>query len=226
MELSPGIHKIDGVSGANAYLVTSDDGAAVVDTGLAGNEKKILEYAAKVGVQPSGISHIILTHPDIDHSGSASKLKASTGAKVAIHEADGPRLSGEKKLKEVKGGMGVLMAVMSPFMRFTPVKPDLLLKGSDRVLGLEVVHTPGHTEGSISLYREGVALFVGDALRTDAKGSPRLPPGGFTADMEQAKESIRKISALKYELLLPGHGEPATKGGSSSLAAFVQAGFR
>lgn len=226
MELSPGIHKVDGVSGANAYLVTSVEGAAVVDTGLPGNEKKVLEYAAKVGVQPSGISYIILTHPDIDHSGSASKLKASTGARVAIHEADGPRLAGEKKLKEVKGGMGVLMSIMSPFMRFTPVKPDVLLKDSDTLHGLSVVHTPGHTEGSICLYREGVALFVGDALRTDDKGTPRLPPAGFTADMDQAKKSIKKISKLRYELLLPGHGTPATKGGSASLATFVQAGLR
>ena len=49
MELSPGIHKIDGVSGANSFLVLSDQGAAVIDTGLPGNEKKIVEYANEAG---------------------------------------------------------------------------------------------------------------------------------------------------------------------------------
>ncbi len=225
MELSPGVHKVEGVRGANVYLVTTEEGTAIIDTGLPGNEKKLLGYAAKVGVQPAQISLIVLTHADIDHSGSAAKLKASTGAKLAVHAADAPRVAGEMKLKEVKGGMGLLMGVVSPFMRFTPVKPDLLLKESDTVLGLSVVHTPGHTDGSISLYKEGAVLFVGDALRTDSEGKPMLPPAGFTADMDLAKESIRKVSALSYGLLLPGHGAPG-RGGSASLAAFVASGFR
>ncbi len=111
-------------------------------------------------------------------------------------------------------------------MRFTPVKPDLLLKDSDRLFDLLVLHTPGHTDGSISLYREGKAIFVRDALRTDSSGRPRLPPGGFTVNMEQAKESIGKISRLSYGLLLPGHGAPVTKDSSAVLSSFVQGGFR
>ncbi|HVC27840.1 MAG TPA: MBL fold metallo-hydrolase [Nitrososphaerales archaeon] len=225
MELSPGIHQIDGVRGANSFLVIADEGAAVIDTGLPGNEKKIVEYSKKAGVEPGKLRYIVLTHADIDHSGSAAKLKGLTGAKVAIHEADAPRISGEKKLKEVKGVTGLLFSVMGPFMRFTPVKPDAVLKDSDRLLDLLVVHAPGHTDGSICLYREKVALFVGDALRTDSHGKPGLPPGSFTVNMEQAKGSIRKISALEYVLLLPGHGPPITKDASSVVASFVQKGF-
>jgi len=225
MELSPGIHKIEGVSGANSFLVVSDQGVAVIDTGLPGNEKKIVEYARKLGIEPGKLGYVVLTHPDIDHSGSASKLKGLTGAKVAIHEADAPRLSGEKKLKEVKGAMGVVFGAMGPFMRFTPVKPDIELKDSDRLLDLLVVYTPGHTEGSISLYKDKVAIFVGDALKTSASGKPGLPPGSFTVNMEQAKESIRKISSLQYALLLPGHGPPITKDASAVMASFVQSGF-
>jgi len=225
MELAPGIHRIEGVSGANSFLVVSNQGAAVIDTGMPGNEKKIVDYAKKLGIEPGELTYIILTHSDIDHSGSAAKLKGLTGAKVAIHEADAPRLSGEKKLKEVKGPMGVVFGAMGPFMRFTPVKPDVTLKDSDRLLDLLVVYTPGHTEGSISLYRDKVAIFVGDALKTDSSGKPGLPPGSMTVNMEQAKESIRKISALQYALLLPGHGPPITKDASAAMASFVQGGF-
>jgi hydroxyacylglutathione hydrolase len=225
MELSPGIHRIEGVSGANSFLVVSDQGAAVIDTGMPGNERKIVEYAKKLGIEPGKLSYIILTHPDIDHSGSAAKLKGLTGAKVAIHEADAPRLSGEKKLKEVKGAMGVVFGALGPFVRFTPVKPDVVLKDSDRLLDLLVVYTPGHTEGSISLYRDKVAIFVGDALKTDSSGRPGLPPGPMTVDMDQAKESMRRISALSYSLLLPGHGAPITKDASAVMASFVQGGF-
>ena len=225
MELSPGIHRIEGVRGANSFLVVADEGAAVIDTGLPGNENRILEYLKKAGVEQGKLRYIILTHADIDHSGSAAKLKGLTGAKVAVHEADAPRVAGEKKLKEVKGAAGILMGVMGPFMRFTPVKPDLALKDSDRLLDLAVIHTPGHTDGSICLYMEKEAIFVGDALRTDSAGKPGLSPGSFTVNMDQAKDSIRKISTLQYALLLPGHGEPITKDASSAIARFVQDGF-
>jgi hydroxyacylglutathione hydrolase len=83
---------------------------------------------------------------------------------------------------------------------------EALLRDSDRILDLVVVHTPGHTDGSISLYREKMAIFVGDALRTDSTGNPHLPSGSMTVNMEQAKESVRKISSLQYAILLPGHG--------------------
>lgn len=219
------IHRIEGVRGANSYLALSDEGAAVIDAGMPGNEKRIIEYVRSVGVEPSELRYIILTHPDIDHSGSVAKLKGLTNAKVAIHEADAPRLSGEKKLKEVKGPTGALFGAMGAFMRFTPVKPDVLLKDSDRILDLTVVHTPGHTEGSISLYREKEAIFVGDALRTDASGMPRLPPGPMTVDMDQAKESIRKISTYQFSALLPGHGPPTTRDASRIMVDFVKSGF-
>ncbi len=102
MELSPGIHRIEGAGGANSFLVLSDEGAAVIDSGLPGNEKKKVEYARKAGLQSEQIRFLVLTHPDIDHSGSAAKLKALTGAKIAIHEADAPPLRGE----EAQGGEG------------------------------------------------------------------------------------------------------------------------
>lgn len=225
MEITKGIHRIERVRGANAYLVLGVEGAVVIDTGMPGNEKRIAEYAKGVGVEPSALQFIVLTHPDIDHSGSAAKLKSLTNAKVAIHEADAPRLAGEKKLKEVKGPMGVLFSVMSPFMRFTPVRPDIHLKDSDRILGLAVIHTPGHTHGSVSLYKENEAIFVGDALRTDSGGRPRLPSGSMTVDMEQAKESVKKISTYQYKILLPGHGPPMTQDASKVMADFVKRGM-
>lgn len=220
VQVAEGIHKIDGVRGANAYLVLSPEGAVVVDTGLPGNEARIAEYLKKAGVDKP--LWIVLTHPDIDHSGSAAKLKALTGAKVAIHAADAPRLAGEMKLKEVKGAAGLLLSVMSPFIRFTPVKADVLLNGGETMSGLTVVHTPGHTAGSVCLYKDGVAMFVGDALRTDSEGKPGLSSASMTADMEKAKESAKKIAGYRYELLLPGHGPPITKDASKAMAKFVQ----
>ena len=192
---------------------------------MPGNEKKILEYAGTVGLGPKDIRFIVLTHPDIDHSGSVARLKTLTGAKVAIHELDAPRLAGEKKLKEVKGPLGPVFGAMGAFMRFTPVKPDVLLRDSSSLLDLQVIHTPGHTEGSICLLRQNEAMFVGDAMKTDSKGRPRLPSGAMTANMEQAKESLKKISDYSYEALLPGHGPPIASGASRVMAEFVRRGL-
>jgi len=225
MEIVSGVHLIERLRGANSYLVLAGGTAAVIDTGMPGNEARILEYAREAGIEPANIKFIILTHPDIDHSGSVAKLKGLTGAKVAIHELDAPRLAGEKKLKEVKGPLGVVFGTMGAFMRFIPVRPDILLKDSDSVSILKVIHSPGHTDGSICLLKGDDVIFVGDAMRTDANGRPRLPSGAMTISMERAKQSLKKISAYSYEALLPGHGPPIRNGASQVMASFVESGF-
>jgi hydroxyacylglutathione hydrolase len=223
MEVAKGIHLIPNIRGANSYLIHSQDETIIVDTGMPGNDARILDYTKGLGIEPSSISTIILTHPDIDHSGSVAKLKELTNAKVAIHEADAPRLSGEKQLKEVKGVVGLVIKVMGVFIRFSPVRPDMLLKDSDKIDGVTIIHTQGHTDGSVSVYIPGEALLVGDALRTTRNESLQLPP--MTIDLEKAKESIRKISDLSYTCLLPGHGPPLKPDASTKVKQFVDDSF-
>ena len=86
----------------------------------------------------------------------------------------------------------VLFRAVSSFIKFTPVIPDIVLNENDKVGRLVVIHTPGHTAGSISLYEpERRVLFVGDAVRfTDGKLVG--PPEQFTADMNEAIGVHRK----------------------------------
>ena len=221
MEITEGIHLIPRVRGANAYLVKRDNGITVVDTGLPGNAGKIIDYVQSIGCRPSDVKTIVLTHSDMDHAGSVARLKEETNAKVAIHEADAPRLSGEKEPKAVKGVLGLFLRAMSAFMRFNRMKADVLLKDSDTIDGLTVIHTPGHTDGSICLYLPGRALFVGDALLTADKRTLSLPRRSMSTDLDQAKESIKKISELKYSVLLPGHGPPIERNASMVAKEFV-----
>ena len=221
LEIAEGIHLIPRVRGANVYLVKRDDGITVVNTGLPGNAGKIIDYVQSIGRHPSDIKTIILTHSDMDHSGSVARLKEETNAKVAIHEADAPRLSGEKGPKAAKGVLGLLLRLMATVMRFNRVKADVLLKDSDIVDGLTVIHAPGHTDGSICLYLPSRALFVGDALLTDDELMLSLPRRSMSADLDQAKESIKKISELKYSVLLPGHGPPIERNASAITKEFA-----
>jgi hydroxyacylglutathione hydrolase len=177
---------------------------------MPGNAARILDFVESLDTKQTPSYTIILTHPDIDHSGSVADLKEKLGnAKVAIHEADASRLTGERPLREMHGLTGLLFKAMSPFIRFTPVKPDVLLKDGEQVDGLRVIHTPGHTQGSICLHSEALkAMFVGDALRTYKNRTPRLPSAAMTFSIAEAKNSVRKIASYEFELLLPGHGPP------------------
>jgi glyoxylase-like metal-dependent hydrolase (beta-lactamase superfamily II) len=227
VQLSSSIHLIATVRGANTYVVSEEPQGGphltLIDTGMPGNATRIVDFLGSLcKAQPVSCT-IILTHPDIDHSGSVAELKERLGnVKVAIHETDAPRLSGEKPVKEMRGIIGLLFKVMSPFMRFKPVKPDILLKDGERVNGLTVIHTPGHTQGSISLYSERLkAMFVGDALRTDKNRNLKPPSAAMTLNLEEAKNSIRKIASYQFELLLPGHGAPILTDASKKVKEFV-----
>jgi hydroxyacylglutathione hydrolase len=195
----------------------------LIDTGMPGNAARIVEFLKPLAKEEMESFTIILTHSDIDHSGSVAELKEKLGnVKVAIHEADAPCLTGEKPFKEVRGLLGLVFKAMSPFMKFEPVRPDVLLKDGEQVDGLTVIHTPGHTRGSICLYSERLkAMFVGDALRTDKNRNPKLPSATMTLNIAEAKNSIRKIASYEFELLLPGHGPPILTDASEKVREFA-----
>lgn len=209
VEIIPQVHQIDGVN-ANSYLVFEDDGSlTLVDAGMSKDGKKILNYVeSNLSKKPSDIKTIVLTHSHIDHVRGVYALKNATGAKVAIHELDADYLSGKKKEPLPKGAIGILFRILSPFFKFTPLEPDQKLNENDRIGRLVVLHTPGHTPGSISLYdQQNKLIFVGDTIRYN-NGKVGGPPKSFTPDMAQATKSVRKISNLDFEILLGGHGQP------------------
>jgi glyoxylase-like metal-dependent hydrolase (beta-lactamase superfamily II) len=93
-------------------------------------------------------------------------------------------------------------------IRFAPTKPDIVVKEDTGIAGLKIINTPGHSDGSISIYLPGKVIFVGDALTADAKGNPRRPMKALAADMVQAKASVQMIAGLEFDTLLVGHGAP------------------
>jgi glyoxylase-like metal-dependent hydrolase (beta-lactamase superfamily II) len=208
-EIVKGVQYIDG-SNANSYLVEESDGTlTLVDSGMQADGKRILEFiTSKVNKKPSEVKTIVITHCHIDHTRGLAAIKAATGAKVAVHEADADFVSGKKRYPSPGGAIGLAFGVMGPFFKVTPVESDLVLKEGDTIGRLAVFHTPGHTPGSISLYdRQDRVLFVGDTARY-IKGRLEGPPPRFTQHMDQARTSIERLSSLDFEVMLSGHGEP------------------
>jgi glyoxylase-like metal-dependent hydrolase (beta-lactamase superfamily II) len=204
LKIVDGVHQVDGVNG-NVYLVEDDAKLILIDTGLPRSSGKIIKYIKQLGYEPSSVSTIILTHFHIDHVGSAKKMQELTNAKIAVHEAEADVVAAKKSPPKPKK---LLVKALNSIFKATPVEPDLLIKDGDKIGGLLVIHTPGHSEGSISLLDETrKVMFVGDAVRF-VDGKVEGPPEGFTLDMARAKESIGRISTFDFDVMLSGHGEP------------------
>ena len=187
MKIVDGVYQVEGVN-RNVFIVENGDKLTLIDTGLPRSDKKIVKALEDLGKKPEDITTIIITHFHIDHVGNLKKMKQQTNAKVAVHEADADFVAGTKAPPKSKS---LLIKALSTVVKPAPVEPDLRLKDGDKIAGLLVIHTPGHSDGSISLLDEGrKVMFVGDAVRF-LDGKLQGPPEKFTLDMVKAKESIK-----------------------------------
>lgn len=198
MEIMPGVHRIDGVKGAHAYLFFGAE-PVLVDTGLPGQAKLIMDYLQKAKVEQ--LKHIVLTHFDVDHTGNAAALKQLTGAKIYAHQLEVPFIEGVTPRPGLKKYLPILTSVT--FGKLIPVKVDIPLKDGDLVAGLSIIATPGHTPGHICIALNKVVA-VGDLLQGGVREAPRI----FIWDKQAAVRSIKKLAEFAPHLLLPGHGQP------------------
>jgi len=190
----------------NIYLVY-DGGtkeAVLVDASL--GAAKVLPRVQDLRL---ALKFVLNTHGHHDHMADDARIAKETGAKVAIHEADVYRL--EKNAHEPR-----------PYLPapVPPAKADLVLKEGSTVkvggVAIEVLHTPGHTEGSACFYvPESEVLFTGDTLMAGTFGITGAP-GGSPAMMWR---SLRRLYQLPPETkVLPGHGPPTRVGDESWIA--------
>jgi len=209
-EVVPGVYQIT-YRGANVVLVV-DEQLTLIDTGLIEGTSHIVDFINHLGRSPEEISLIILTHNHIDHIGGLAELKKLTSAKVAVHKAD----IGERKHPPAVGSryrvsLDQFSSKLRSVFSIMPEDVDIQLEGGEVLEplgGLEVIHTPGHTPGSISLYsKQNKLLIAGDLLRKRRK-TLHLPPKMVSSDLKEGMESVRKVSAYDIGILCFGHGLP------------------
>lgn len=202
---------------SNAYLI---EGAVniLVDTGSPGEGKKIIKALGRLGLKLSDLSLILHTHGHSDHYGSTHELAKLHPVPTMLHSGD---------LTMALSGSNGPIATTTLFSRllrplvdkpFQPHKPqhlaDNLSDLSEFGLNATLHHTPGHSEGSISIALDSGDIIIGDILMGGMMGGAFFPtqPGYhyFIEDREKLHRSIETILQLRGERYWVGHGGPFT----------------
>lgn len=228
MEIAPKVHRVEDTSGSNVVLL-ADEQMAVVDTGLPGNGEAIVSYIKKIGRSPSNLRWIIVTHFHFDHSGSAAELHKLTGAQIVAHKAetepgpDGTLLlrKGEESepppywyrwAQRIAGGGGRPRPRVVRQFPDTPVHE--IVEDGDVIPcleGLRIIHSPGHTPGSISPLLTGPqVLFLGDSALNNIDRLSR-PLMWDRSKRRQLDASLHALRDLEADMACFGHGPPLTE---------------
>jgi len=231
LEVTTGVYQISGlwgtgVWGANVFLLVGDD-LTLVDTGFKGRSAQILKAIQRLGYSPSDITSIIITHHHGDHVGNLAVLQEVARARVAAHPADAPYIDGRLPQPGPERPAWVSKA-FAPFgwlWATAPVAVDVLVNDGEELPilgGIRVLHTPGHTPGSISLLleRTGVVI-VGDVLAHRFRLD--LPSRAFTVDIAQEIRSIRRVASLEFDVICFGHGLPLMRRARPTVVDFARA---
>ena len=211
MEIIPNVHVISG-GFVNCYLIVDPDGLTLIDTGLAGNAKRVLQYVEGLGRKPGDVKRIIITHADGDHVGSLAALKAATGARVYANAAEAEAIAAGRSSRDLKADnllLKLVFAITGRLFRASPAQVDELVTEGQALPalgGLRVVETFGHTPGHISLFAPSAGiLFVGDSLVSNKDGL-RGSRGANTWDQDKANAAVRKQATLGAQVVCSGHG--------------------
>jgi glyoxylase-like metal-dependent hydrolase (beta-lactamase superfamily II) len=174
--------------------VILEDDITIIDAGMRGSLPRLHAAITALGRSPAEITRFVVTHGHPDHVGGAS------GATIFMHPADRDRTL------HINAGTIARRFALRRLSATTDLVDGQVLP----VLGgLRVVHTPGHTPGSVCLYaeRDGL-LFSGDALWRDAAGSLHRPNRYWSEDLEAARRSVAMLARLDVGTILFGHLPP------------------
>lgn len=203
----------------NAFLLVHNRRAVLVDTGLPNSELKIEQALRAHGLDWDAVCLTVLTHAHIDHAGSAVAVRSKTSGGILAHSEEVSYCKGHKPLLKPSGAFGRLFkltgAIERPFDSFTP---DHVMQGerydlSDWGVPVRLLHTPGHTPGSISVLLEDGRVIAGDLAASGIllggiafRNRPKSPP--FEEDRAKVAVSLETLLEAGARQFFLGHGGP------------------
>jgi len=194
------VHYIPGVGyDSNVYLLEDED-PIIVDTGTGAYADTVIREISKL-VPLRKIGRIVLTHSHYDHIGGASEFQKATGSRIYLHEEEAGRIMEGDYSLTLSGMFGAELKKLD----IEPLRSGQKLRSGPSEL--EVIHTPGHSPGSIVLLdRKAGNAVVGDTVFCDGGVGRWDLPGG---DLGKLLSSVKSISNLGLKNMYPGHGSYA-----------------
>jgi glyoxylase-like metal-dependent hydrolase (beta-lactamase superfamily II) len=196
----------------NSVLLEGDDGELVlVDAGFPDHETAIFDALQKLGRRPEDLSHLVFTHAHPDHIGSAAAIVERTGAKTWMHPADAPIAESGGPFRPMKPSPRLVQRIgfrvfWRPNEPIASVRIDQHINDGETLPlagGLDVIHTPGHSAGHVSLMWRGDRLLIAGDVGSNVVGVS--DPLGFE-DLEQGRRSQRQLASLRFQAAAFGHG--------------------
>lgn len=189
-----GIYFIEGIGlCSNIFIFAEGDTISLVDTGSGMEPNAVRPQLEQLGLKIERVTRVVITHGHIDHIGGLTELCEHSSPEILVHQSDADDLKslGIKSIVYMKDGDNIRLG-----------RRDL-----------RVIHTPGHTEGSVCLHDNEIILTGDTAFPGGYFGRTDLPSG----DWRKLIDSLDKLSRLDVRVMLPGHGEPLLSEASSHL---------
>ncbi len=188
------IYFIEGIGlCSNIFIFAEGHTISLVDTGSGMEPNAVSPQLEQLGLKIERVIRVVITHGHIDHIGGLTEICEHSSPEILVHQSDADDLKslGIKSIVYMKDGDNVRLGRR----------------------GLRVIHTPGHTEGSVCLHDNEIILTGDTAFPGGYFGRTDLPSG----DWRKLIDSLDKLSRLDVRVMLPGHGEPLLSEASSHL---------
>jgi glyoxylase-like metal-dependent hydrolase (beta-lactamase superfamily II) len=205
----------------NTYLIRGEASYMLVDAGTPRKADALFDWLRMRGISAGEIGLIVITHVHFDHVGSLKGIQAAASCPVLVHETEAELLSrgevaippGTRWFSRPLLGIARKTPLIRQLLRYPAVNPDILVPGEELSLAgygfpARIIHTPGHTAGSISVLTDDGKAFVGDLASNDwpmGRG-PIFNP--FGEDGERMLRSWEKLLRQGARMILPAHGNP------------------
>jgi len=202
---------------SHGYLITWENRAVLVDAGQRKQPKSLTAVLKKKNLSYGDLTHIVLTHSHYDHVGGLADLKQKCDAKVVAHKEEAvclrsgytPFPKGTSFFSKLISNLGA--SLLQKTAHYEPVEPDVIVKDRYELAKdgphVYIMHTPGHTAGSVSVIVDDTHAFVGDTMFNIFPHTV-FPP--FANDVHTLMTSWRKLIETGCTHFYPGHGRPFT----------------